>query len=70
MIKNNRYILIVLVGVLILTVASLSTASPSFGHSKNVSPLGDFKNIPPIILQTQNGKQFKFDIDVLYDSGS
>ena len=42
---------------------------PSFGHSKNVSPLGDFKNIPPVILQTQNGKQFKFDIDVLQDAG-
>ena len=70
MIKNLRYILIVLVGVLIVTVASISTVSPSFGNSKTVSPLGDFKNIPPIILQTQNGKQYKFTIDALFDSGS
>ena len=58
-----------LVGVLIVTVVSMFVVSPSFGHSKNVSPLGDFKNIPPVILQTQNGKQFKFDIDVLQDAG-
>ena len=58
-----------LVSVLLVTVVSLSTVSPSFGHSKNVSPLGDFKNIPPIILKTQNGKQYKFDIDALLDSG-
>ena len=69
MITTNRYILIALVSILIITVASLATVSPSFGYSKNVSPLGDFKNIPPIILKTQDGKQYKFDIDVLQDSG-
>jgi hypothetical protein len=70
MIKNDTYILIVLVGVMIVMVASLSAVSPSFGLSKNVSPAGDFKKIPPIILQTQNGKYYKFDIDALYVSGS
>ena len=69
MIKNDGYILIVLVGILIVSVTSLCTVSPSFGLSKNVSPLGDFKNIPPIILQTQNGKQYKFTIDILQDAG-
>jgi len=67
--KNYRYILTVFVCALVLAVGSLSTVSAPFGNSKNVSPLGDFKNIPPIILQTQNGKQYKFAIDVLYDSG-
>jgi len=69
MIKNDRYILIGLIGVFIITIASLSMVSPSFGHSKNVSPLGVFKNIPPIILQTQNDKQYKFDVDILQDAG-
>ena len=58
-----------LVCLLLVTTASLSTVTPSFGHSKNVSALGDFIKIPPIILQNQIGKQYKFDIDVLSDSG-
>jgi hypothetical protein len=51
-------------------VAAQNNMTPSFANSKTVSPLGDFKNIPPIILQTQNGKQYKFGIDALYDSGA
>jgi hypothetical protein len=60
----------VLVGALIVTVASLSAVSPSFGLSKKVSPVGDFKKILPIFLQTQNGERYKFDIDAFYVSGS
>lgn len=58
-----------MVSVLVLTLANVSTFSPSFGHSRTVSPFGDFKNIPPVVLQTQTGKQFKIDIDVLSNSG-
>ena len=58
-----------LVCAMLVTAVSLSKVTPSFGHSKNVSPLVDFKKIPPINLQTQIGKQYKFDIDALSDSG-
>jgi hypothetical protein len=60
-------LVIVLVGALIVTVASLSAVSPSFGLSKNVSPVGDFKKY---LQFTQNGEHYKFDIDAFYVSGS
>lgn len=51
-------------------ISSLAIVSSlSFGASKNISPANDFKNIPPIILQTQSGKQYKFDVDILFQAG-
>lgn len=49
-------------------IASFYTVNSAFANSKNISPLGDFKSIPPIILQTESGKQYKFDNDILQDS--
>ena len=34
-----------------------------------ISAYGHFKSIPPIILRTADGKQYKFDIDYLQDAG-
>ena len=69
--KNNYgYFFIVAGAVLILMVAAAPSVGATLVTSKQASPLGDFKNIPPIVLQSQKGKSYKFDIDVLYDAGA
>ena len=40
----------------------------SSAYAKHALPNNVFKNIPPIILETQNGKQYKFDIDILHQT--
>jgi hypothetical protein len=69
---NNKYgyFFIVLGAVLVLMVAAAPSVGATSVNPKKVSPLGDFKNIPPIVLQSQSGKQAKFDMDVLYDVGA
>lgn len=45
--------------------------SSSLTEARNTipTPIGDFKNIPPIILQNAKGKQYKIDIDYVQDAG-
>ena len=37
--------------------------------SEKIVSVSDFKKIPPIVLHTEDGKQYKFDIDILQDAG-
>lgn len=48
---------------------SLAVSNSTYGISKKLVSGSDFKNIPPIVLHTENGKQYKFDVDVLQDAG-
>jgi hypothetical protein len=56
---------------LILAIAILLILSTSLTEARNTNPtpIGDFKNIPPIILENTKGKQYKFDIDYVQDAG-
>ncbi len=65
----NKYTLPISVAIIIVLISSLATISHSFGASKNISPTIDFKNIPPVILQTQSGTHYKFDLDILFQAG-
>ena len=56
--KSSAYVIPVVVTVLIVML--VGSTIPAYGH---------FKNIPPIILRTADGKQYKFDIDYLQDAG-
>ena len=56
--KSSAYVIPVVVTVLIVMLVG-----------STISAYGHFKNIPPIILRTADGKQYKFDIDYLQDAG-
>ena len=55
---SSMYVIPVVVTVLIVMLVG-----------STISAYGHFKNIPPIILRTADGKQYKFDIDYLQDAG-
>jgi hypothetical protein len=55
------------VAILIVLIVTLVGSSPTFGYSKKILSASDFKDIPPITLRTEDGKQYKFDIDILQD---
>jgi len=57
------------VTLLILIVLSLAVSNSTYAISKKIVSVSDFKNIPPIVLRTEDGKQYKFDIDILQDTG-
>ena len=44
-------------------------SNATYGVSKKIVSVSDFKKISPIVLQTEDGKQYKFDIDILQDAG-
>ena len=44
-----------------MIILSLAASNSTYGISKNIAPVSDFKKIPPIILHTDDGKQYKFD---------
>ena len=48
---------------------SLAVSNSTYGISKKIVSVSDFKNIPPIVLLTEDGKQYKFDVDILQDAG-
>ena len=48
---------------------SLAVSNSTYGISKKIVSVSDFKNIPPIVLVTEDGKQYKFDVDILQDAG-
>ena len=48
---------------------SLAVSNSTYGISKKTVSVSDFKNIPPIVLLTEDGKQYKFDVDILQDAG-
>jgi hypothetical protein len=70
-ITNQRKLTTVSVCALTLAVTSLLVVSPTLTEARNsnTTPIGDFKNIPPIILQNAKGKQYKIDIDCVQDAG-
>jgi hypothetical protein len=59
--KNCIFVMPVVVAVLAVMLVGSSISISAYGH---------FKNIPPIKLRTADGKQYKFDIDYLQDSGA
>ena len=71
MITYHRKLTTIPVCALILAIASLLILSASLTEARNTNttPIGDFKNIPPIILENAKGKQYKFDIDYVQDAG-
>ena len=52
-----------------MLIVSYGASSSTFGYSKEILSASDFKDIPPILLRTEDGKQYKFDIDILQDAG-
>lgn len=58
---------------LVVAVASMIILSASLTEARNsntiTTPLGKFKDMPPMILQNEKGKQYKFDIDYIEDAG-
>jgi hypothetical protein len=54
---------------LLVIIVILPISSSVLGNPKKSISEVDFKKIPPIVLQTQDGKQYKFDIDILNDAG-
>ena len=67
--KNLTYAAPLFAALLIVSIVSLAVSNSTYGISKKIVPVSDFKNIPPIVLHTEDGKQFKFDIDILQDAG-
>ena len=57
------------VAILIVLIVSYVASNSTFGYSKEILSASDFKDIPPILLRTEDGKQYKFDIDILQDAG-
>ena len=54
---------------LTVVIVSFAAQSPTFAYSKEAISEIDFEDFPPILLRTEDGKQYKFDIDVLQDAG-
>ena len=52
-----------------MIILSLATSNSTYGISKKIASVSDFKKIPPIILHTDDGKQYKFDVDIIQDAG-
>ena len=67
--KNLTYAASLFVALLIVIIVSLAVSNSAYGISKKIVSVSDFKNIPPIVLHTEDGKQYKFDIDILQDAG-
>jgi len=67
--KNLTYAGPLFVALLIVIVLSLAASNSTYGISKKIVSVNDFKNIPPIILHTDDGKQYKFDVDIIQDAG-
>jgi hypothetical protein len=57
------------VALLIVIILSLGVSNSTYGISKKIVSVTDFKKIPPIVLHTDDGKQYKFDVDILQDAG-
>ena len=56
--KSSTFVIPVVIAV--VTVMLVGSTISAYGH---------FKNIPPIILSTADGKKYRFDIDYLQDAG-
>jgi hypothetical protein len=71
LIIHQRNLATITVSAAVLAVASMLIVSASLTEARksNTTPIGDFKNIPPIVLQNAKGKQYKFDIDYVQDAG-
>ena len=67
--KNLTYVSPLFVALLIVIILSLAVSNSTYGISKKIVSVSDFKKIPPIVLHTEDGKQYKFDIDILQDAG-
>lgn len=67
--KKLTYAAPVFVALLTVIMVSLAVSNSTYGISKKVVSVSDFKNIPPIVLHTENGKQYKFEVDILQDAG-
>jgi hypothetical protein len=67
--KNLTNAALLFVALLIVIILSLAVSNSTYGISKKIVSVSDFKNIPPIVLHTEDGKQYKFDIDILQDAG-
>ena len=67
--KNLTYAGPLFVALLIVIILSLAVSNSTYGISKKIVSVSDFKKIPPIILHTDDGKQYKFDVDILQDAG-
>jgi hypothetical protein len=67
--KNLTYAGPLFVALLIVIMLSLAASNSTYGISKKIASVSDFKKIPPIILHTDDGKQYKFDVDILQDAG-
>jgi hypothetical protein len=57
--------LALLIGIIVI----LAVSNSAYGISKKIVSVNDFKKIPPIVLHTEDGKQYKFDVDILQDAG-
>ena len=67
--KNLTYAAPLFVALLIVITLSLGVSNSTYGISKKIVSVSDFKKIPPIILRTDDGKQYKFDVDIIQDAG-
>jgi hypothetical protein len=67
--KNLTYAGPLFVALLIVIMLSLAESNSTYGISKKIASVSDFKKIPPIILHTDDGKQYKFDVDIIQDAG-
>src|SRR5213594_4014497 len=67
--ENLRYTARVSLAILLVIFVILPMSNSVFGIPKKSTSGVDFKNIPPIVLETQDGKQYKFDMDILHDAG-
>jgi hypothetical protein len=63
--KNSGLTAIAILVALCICIAF----SSAYGITRDTYRTNHFKSIPPVILKTQDGRQYKFEIDVLQDSG-
>lgn len=52
-----------------VTLGSSVVFGSAYGITRNISTTSHFKDIPPVILKTQDGRQYRFAIDVIQDAG-
>jgi len=67
--KKWAYIASIPVAALFVLIISLVVSGSTFGYSKEILSASEFQDFPPILLRTEDGKQYKFDIDILQDGG-
>lgn len=63
--KPGAHFLLAILTILIVSVAASGT---TYGNPSAVVSVVNFKNIPPIVLRTPDGSQYKFDLDILQDA--